>query len=603
MDDRGASRSQDVMTSEETPKDEWKDLPWKKVEREVFKLQKRIYQASQQGDRKKVHRLQRLLIKSQSGRQLAVRRVTQDNAGKKTAGVDGVRSLTPRQRIRLSRTLKVEGKAQPVRRTYLPKPGTKERRPLGIPTMKDRATQALVKLALEPEWEARFEPNSYGFRPGRSCHDAIEAIFNQVSQGAKWVLDADIAKCFDRIEHGPLLQKVNTTPTLRRQLKAWLKAGAMEGGELFPTPAGTPQGGCISPLLANIALHGLEEALQVQFPTRRQQGFYTPRLIRYADDFVVLHRDRAVVEACQRFITEWLKPMGLELKPEKTRVTHTLEGTEGVPGFDFLGFNIRQYPSGKTRCARSSYGKRLGFTARIKPSRDSVKRHVRILRESLRAHRSVEQERVIKLLRPKIVGWCAYFCTVGSSRTFQKVQSVLFAMLLAWAARRHSGKGRKWVADKYWRHREGMGWVFQARGGGPRLPLHGATPIRRHVKVAGRRSPFDGDWVYWSTRLGRDPTTPARVARLLKEQGGACRECGLSFRKSDRMEVDHRRPRARGGTGACDNLQLLHRHCHDRKTARDVRGPPDKRPGPEEPCDGKPSSTVLKPSRRGDAAA
>ena len=593
MDDRGASRSQDVMTTGNPPMDEWKSIPWKQIERSVFKLQKRIYQASQQGNRKKVHRLQRLLMKSQSGRQLAVRRVTQDNAGKKTAGVDGVRSLAPKQRMHLSSTLKVEGKAHPVRRTYIPKPGPEEKRPLGIPTMKDRATQALVKLALEPEWEAKFESNSYGFRPGRSCHDAIEAIFNHVSQGAKWVLDADIAKCFDRIEHGPLLEKVNTTPTLRRQLKAWLKAGMMEGGELFPTDAGTPQGGCISPLLCNIALHGLVEALAAQFPTRRRQGFYTPGLIRYADDFVVLHQDRAVVEDCQRFIVEWLKPMGLSLKPEKTRIVHTLVQSEQGVGFDFLGFQIRQFPAGKARCAKTSTGKRLGFSIRIKPSKPSTERHTRNLRQTLRTHRSTEQERLIKILTPKIVGWCAYFSTVESKRVFEKMQKVLFEMLFAWATFRHPNKGRKWIADKYWRFRDGLGWVFQPRDIGVSLPLHGATHIRRHVKVTGRRSPFDGDWVYWSTRLGREPTTSAKVARLLKEQGGACPECGLYFRKGDSMEVDHRLPKAQGGTGARDNLQLLHRHCHDRKTARDQRGAHDKRQVFEEPCDGKPSSTVL----------
>ena len=256
------------MTTVNLPMDEWKHIPWRRIERSVFKLQKRIYRASLKGDRRTVHKLQRLLTKSQGGRLMAVRRVTQDNQGKKTAGIDGVKSLTPKQRSVLSQTLKVDGKALPVRRTYIPKPGTTEKRPLGIPTMKDRATQALVKLALEPEWEARFEPNSYGFRPGRSCHDAIKAIFDAVRYQTKWVLDADIAKCFDRIDHDQLLSKTQTFPALRRQLRAWLKAGMMEHGELFPTQQGTPQGGCISPLLANIALHGLENEIGCRFPER-----------------------------------------------------------------------------------------------------------------------------------------------------------------------------------------------------------------------------------------------------------------------------------------------------------------------------------------------
>ena len=590
------------MTTVQTPMDEWKNIPWKKIERNVFKLQKRIYQASQQGNRKRVHRLQRLLMKSQAGRRLAVRRVTQDNAGKKTAGVDGVRSLTPNQRMRLSQTLKIEGKARPVRRVYIPKPGTDEQRPLGIPTMTDRATQALVKLALEPEWEARFEPNSYGFRPGRSCHDAIEAIFKHVSRGSKWVLDADIAKCFDGIAHEPLLEKVNTTPTLRRQLRAWLAAGMMEHGELYETSRGAPQGGCISPLLCNIALHGLEEALADQFRPRRRHG-YAPSLIRYADDFVVLHQDRGIVEQCHRFIGDWLKQMGLELKPSKTQIVHTLEESERPPGFDFLGFHIRQFPVGKTRTSRGTHGALLGFKTIIKPSKSSIARHVETLRDTLHTHRGAEQEFVIKLLAPKIVGWCAYFATAVCSRVFRKVQGVLFAMLFAWATRRHSDKGKKWVADKYWRHNDGLGWVFQPRGSALQLPLHTATHARRHIKVAGRRSPFDGDWVYWSTRMGREPSTRPRVARLLKAQGGVCPTCGLHFRSSDCMEIDHVLPRAKGGTGVRGNLQLLHRHCHDQKTARDMRGAHDKRHVGEEPCDGKPSRTVLKPSRGGDAPA
>jgi RNA-directed DNA polymerase len=568
MEDRGASQSQDVMTTGQLPMDEWKNIPWKKIERNVFKLQKRIYQASLQNDRKKVHRLQRLLMKSQAGRLLAVRRVTQDNQGKKTAGVDGRKSLTPKQRLRLSKGLKLDGKAQPVRRVYIPKPGTTEKRPLGIPTITDRSKQALGKLALEPEWEARFEPNSYGFRPGRSCHDAIEAIFKCICKQAKWVLDADIAKCFDRIAHEPLLEKLQTFPAMRRQVRAWLKAGVMDHGELFPTTEGSPQGGCISPLLANIALHGLEEFLVSQFP-QRTKGFSPPHVMRYADDFVVLHKDLAIVEKCLWLTLGWLKEMGLTLNPEKTQLVHTLEEREKEPGFDFLGFHIRQYPAGKSRSTQFPPGRILGFKALIKPSSKSIKRHIEKLRDTLHKNRSAEQELLIKILSPQIVGWCAYFASSVCNQVFQKIQEVLFQMLFAWAVHRHPNKGKEWIADKYWRHNDGQGWIFRPRNSTLRLPLHGATRSRRHIKVAGRRSPFDGDWLYWSTRMGREPTTPTRVARLLKEQKGRCQECGLYFRPGDKLEIDHVRPRAHKGTDAQENLQLLHRHCHDRKSARD----------------------------------
>jgi RNA-directed DNA polymerase len=342
---------------------EWRLINWRKLERRVFKLQKRIYRASQRGDIKALRKLQKMLMKSWSARALAVRRVTQDNQGKKTAGVDGLKSLTPKQRLDLVTKLRLGTKASPTRRVWIPKPGTEEKRPLGIPTMNDRALQALVKLALEPEWEARFEPNSYGFRPGRSCHDAIGAIFNSIRYKAKYVLDADIAKCFDRINQEKLLEKLNTFPTLRQQVRSWLKAGVMDGKELFPTSEGTPQGGVISPLLANIALHGMEQRIKEYVGSlkyldeNKKNRMDSVSLIRYADDFVILHKDLTVVQGCQELISDWLKDMGLELKPSKTRLAHTLNQVENEkPGFNFLGFNIRQFPAGKYRSGKKHKG-------------------------------------------------------------------------------------------------------------------------------------------------------------------------------------------------------------------------------------------------------
>jgi RNA-directed DNA polymerase len=302
----------------------WNDIRWREIERTVSKLQKRIYQASSHGDVRTVRMLQKLLMKSRSAKLIAVRRVTQDNQGKRTAGIDGVKSLSKPERLALVDTLRIDNKAKPVRRVWIPKASSDELRPLGIPTMRDRALQALVKAALEPEWEARFEANSYGFRPGRGCHDAIEAIHQAVYRKPKWVLDADIAKCYDRINHQALLEKVNTSPTVRRQLKAWLKAGVMDDGKLFPTEEGVPQDGTISPLLANIALHGLETFIVKKFP--RNDKRRAPLVVRYADDLVVFHADLQVIEECQLSISEWLRGMGLELKPSKTRITHTLTG-------------------------------------------------------------------------------------------------------------------------------------------------------------------------------------------------------------------------------------------------------------------------------------
>jgi RNA-directed DNA polymerase len=544
----------------------WNPETWRKTEKRVFKLQKRIYQASRRGDAGCVHGLQRLLVNSRSGRYLAVRRVTQDNRGKKTAGVDGVKSLTPRERLLLAEHLKIDDQAQPVRRIRIPKANSEELRPLGIPVMGDRARQALVKAALEPEWEARFEANSYGFRPGRSAHDAIKAIYGAIHQKPKWVLDADISKCFDQIDREALLAKLNTSPRLRRCIKGWLEAGVMDGEELFPTTAGTPQGGVISPLLANIALHGLETVISEKFPKRR--GLNPPKVVRYADDFVVLHEERAVVEQSREIVTAWLKEMGLELKESKTRITHTLETTEGEAGFEFLGFRIKQYPAGKYNSDRNGHGQPVGCVTQIEPSPKAVKRHTEKLRETIKRHRAKKAAKLIESLNPQIAGWSNYYKYVSSHAAFHKLGAVLFAMLYAWAKRRHHNKSKGWIMRKYWR--VSGGWRFQSLHSGIQLRRHGETHYQCYVKVAGARSPYDGDWLYWSTRLGYHPKVPPRVASLLKRQQGKCRECSLRFREGDVWEMDHVIPRKRGGTSEIHNLQLLHRHCHDIKTAREI---------------------------------
>jgi RNA-directed DNA polymerase len=561
------------MSTLTTGVQEWRDIPWPKVERAVHTLQRRIYRASQRGDRKVVHRLQRLLMSSWSAKCLAVRRVTQDNQGKKTAGIDGIASLEPAERLHLVATLTLDAKPQPARRVWIPKPGTDEQRPLGIPTLSDRALQALVKLALEPEWEAQFESNSYGFRPGRSCHDAVEAIFESIKQAPKYILDADIAKCFDCINHEALLDKINTFPQLRRLLKAWLKAGVLDGTTLFPTAQGTPQGGVISPLLANIALHGMEEVLQAAFPVKRKNGKVTsrtPNLIRYADDFVVCHRDLEVVRQCQTVLQEWLLGMGLELKPRKTRITHTLHPHEGQTGFDFLGFHIRQYPVGKYHTGKDTTGRPLGFKTHIKPSKEKVLLQQRRLARVVHHGRTLSQAALIDRLNPIIRGWCNYYRTVVSGAIFEKVDDVLYHLLRRWTHRRHPHKGRRWIARKYWHFPP---WIF-ACGDGPTLFKHGMTKIQRHVKVRGDKSPFDGDWAYWSARVGHYPGIRTRLARLLRHQKGRCPHCGLHFMPGDRVEVHHRD--GDHDNHATKNLEALHRHCHDRIHGRGLVEPKER---------------------------
>lgn len=540
---------------------EWNQIKWRKLEKKVYKLQKRIYRASIRGDVKAIRRLQKTLMKSWSARAIAVRRVTQDNQGKKTAGVDGVKSLSPKQRLNLVGNLKFGSKVRPTRRVYIDKPGTNEKRPLGIPTMNDRALQALTKQILEPEWEARFEPNSYGFRPGRSCQDAIAAIYLSINQQPKFVLDADISKCFDKINHEQLLKKLNNFPTINRQIRAWLKAGHMDNKELFATSEGTPQGGVISPLLANIALHGMEERIKQfaeTFKGGKRNNRFSLSLIRYADDFVILHKDITVVQRCKEIISEWLHDMGLELKPSKTRLAHTLyEYEQEKPGFDFLGFNIRQHEVGK-------YNSEQGFKTIITPSKKKQKVHYDNIAKVITAHKAAPQAAIISRLNPIIRGWTNYYRTVVSKDIFSKMDHLTYKKLEAWANKRHPKKGKIWVAHKYW-HLDGKKkWVFSNTEA--TLLDHAEAPIVRHVKVKGEASPYDGNLLYWSTRMGRNLEMPARVSKLLKTQKGTCTHCGLFFRENDVMEVDHIIPKSKGGKDEFKNLQLLHRHCHDAKS-------------------------------------
>jgi len=377
---------------------------------------------------------------------------------------------------------------------WIPKPGKGEKRGLGIPTIRNRAEQTLVRLALEPEWEAHFEPHSYGFRPGRSCHDAIEAIFHGICHKPKYVLDADIAACFDRLDQSALLHKLHTFPTLRRVIHGWLKAGVWDGVDFKPTQKGAQQGSPLSPLLASVALHGLETDVQAAFPaTYASNGqvhrHWRPIVVKYADDFVVLHEDRNVMEQVRQVIEEWLAGIGLELKPEKTRICHTLEPREGFgPGFDFLGFEVRQYRVGYHRSGRSHQG----FKTIIKPSKEAQKRHIKETGEIVRRYRTAPQVALIAALNPVITGWSRYYATVVSKEVFSKMETLLHSQLRRWSRRRHPNKPARWIARRYWHTEGSRHWVF-GRTGEARLRRHGETPIRRHVKVRSEASLYDGN--------------------------------------------------------------------------------------------------------------
>ena len=442
------------------------------------------------------------------------------------------------------------------------------KRPLGIPTMRDRASQALAKLALEPEWEAQFESHSYGFRPGRSTHDAVKYLFLSIRRQEKYVLDADISKCFDKINHKALLDKLNTFPVMRRAIKAWLKSGVMEGNKIFPTNEGTPQGGCISPLLANIALHGLEDDIKASFPKSKKLGSikeasWQPTIVRYADDLIILHRNLEELKRAKNLAQKWLEKMGLEFSPTKTKICHTFYEHEGnEPGFNFLGFTFKQYPLGKRnrrKVAGGGYSRDAKHKTIITPTQDSIKRHKDKLSQIIDGHKTATQEKLIGILNPIIVGWANYYSAVNSKETFGDIDHWLYIKLRRWANRRHPMKSKQWIAKKYWTLDKTKKWEFS--DGNIALKEHKKTPIKMHVNVKDNRSPFDGDWTYWSARRGKHPGIRPILAKLLHTQKGRCAYCKLNFRLEDVIEVHHIDHNHRNVK--YNNLQALHGHCHD----------------------------------------
>jgi len=496
----------------------WKDIDWQQVEKNVFKLQKLIYRASSRGEIRKMHKYQRLLTKSYYPRLLAVRRVTQDHQGKKTTGVDALKNLPAMECFKLVELLKTGNlKANPTHRAWIPKLGKDKKRSLGISTMYQRVLQVLVKLGMEPEWEARFEPDSYGFRPGRSIHDAIEAIYCSIRSKPKYVLDADISKCFDQINHDALLGKIGNTP-YRRLIKKWLKSGVFDNSKFLDTVEGTPKGGIISPLLANIALHGMEErlikfakTLDMNNKDGRQIGWQDKvnslTLVRYNDNFVILHEDIKILLQAKALIQEWLNQVGLELKPGKTIIAHTLEEYEGnIPGFDFLGFTIRQGQGKSTE---------LGYKTLIKPSSKSIKSHYRQLADICDSHKTAPVKALIAKLNPVIRGWANYYSTVVSKEVFNEIDHLLLKRLGRWGNRRHPKKSATWVKKKYFPSIGTNTWVLN--NGEYILNQHSDVPIRRHIKVKGTASPYDGNWTYWSNRTGKYLGARKEVKTLLKQ--------------------------------------------------------------------------------------
>jgi len=530
---------------------DWHAVDRRTSEEVVRRLQARIVKATQEGRHGRVKALQYLLTRSFSGRVSAVRRVT-ENKGKSTPGVDGEIWNTPVKKATAVLTLRRRGyKPKPLRRVYIPKSNGKKR-PLGIPTMKDRAMQALYLLALEPISETTADPNSYGFRKERSTADAIGQCFTALARrsSAQWVLEGDIKSCFDRISHDWLLGHV---PTDKLVLRKWLKAGYMEKTVYHSTEDGTPQGGIISPVLANLALDGLEGELLKSFPTPTKAREARVHCVRYADDFIITGRSKELLEEVVRPLVErFMAERGLELSPEKTTITHIDNG------FDFLGQNIRKYN-----------GKLL-----IMPSKRNVKTFLAKVRGIVKTSKAAKTGNLIVQLNPTIRGWANYHRHVVSKKEFSSVDDAIFKTLWRWAVRRHPKKNRRWVKDKYFTRMGRRNWVFFGEAIGRKgekkevyLLNAASTPIRRHTKIKGEANPFDSNWeLYFETRSDVKMASNLRGRRSLlslwKEQGGCCPICSQPITTLTGWHNHHITWKSLGGADSRDNRVLLHPQCH-----------------------------------------
>lgn len=564
---------------------EWDQIYWPKVDFKVNALQERIYKVSLDKNKYSVRYLQEILINTPEAKLLAVRQVTTENKGRKTGSVDKQLTPTKAEKIKLARNLKIDGKVHLIRRTVVNNFGTNLPRPLGIATIRDCAKQALLKLALEPEWEGKFEPNSYGFRPGRSCHDAVEAIFGTIKKSFsvsgidKWVLAFDLKGCFDNINHDYLLKKLDTSVKFKTQISAWLKAGILEGymttdryEEIESTEMVTLQGTSLSPFLVNILLDGLEEHLKTwnsQLPSTTKE-YMRPRdkrlqicFVRYGDDFVVIHPNRTRLEETQIEIQNWFNQTSkLTLKVNKTSIKSVAHG------FDFLGHSfISVNRNGIPR-------------ALIYPSKKSQKRLIRKLSDVFHQSKALKQVDVIKRVRPITQGWSNFFKYCECKKTFSKLDFQIYGLIRAWAFRRHPKSGRVYAMNKYfpgnstvWKGIEYQDrWVFKSTKKVDKqtdkeifLPKLAWTKSAKFVKVLASVSTYNGDHPYWLNRFLKYKLTESQTKRL-KKQSGKCPLCNTKITPSADVQIDHIRGRKVENANKYENLQLVHTHCHIRKT-------------------------------------
>jgi RNA-directed DNA polymerase len=531
---------------------DWHASDWHKAHQIVRRLQARIVKATQMGRWGKVRALQHLLTHSWSGKLLAVKRVT-ENQGKKTPGVDGEIWDTPTKKATAVSHLRQRGyQPQPLRRVYIRKSNGKKR-PLGIATMIDRAMQALYLLAVDPVAETTADPNSYGFRKERSTADAIQQCFNVLHSdyAAQWIFEGDLLSCFDRISHNWMLANL---PIEKAILQKWLKAGFMEDSILYPIESGTPQGAVCSPVLANLTLDGLEQAIREKYPKATKLSRQAKvNLIRYCDDFIITGSSKELLENEVRpLVEQFMKERGLELSPEKTQISHIQDG------FDFLGQNVRKYR-----------GRLL-----IKPSKKSIKACLEKVREIINRNKQATAGQLIVQLNPVLRGWANYHRHVASKETFAHMDHALFQALWHWAKRRHPGKSLWWIKDKYFHSIQERNWVFcgEIAGQGEhrqrvQLISVASVPIQRHTKIQGAANPYDPDWeLYFEARLSVKMAQTLKGKRALlhlwKEQHGICPVCRQRITTDTGWHNHHIRWKTDGGMQTAENRVLLHPTCH-----------------------------------------
>ena len=524
---------------------QWKSIDWKKAEAEVSRLQARIAKATQEKKWNTVKRLQYLLSHSYYAKALAVRKVT-TNKGKHTPGIDKELWNTPAVKMRNVLILTDKGyKAKPLRRVFIEKPGKKKKRPLGIPCMYDRAMQALYALALDPVSETTADEKSFGFRRGRSAQDACEYIFTALSRrtSPEWVLEGDIKGCFDHISHDWLIDHI---PMDKSVLKQFLKAGFIFQNELFPTDEGTPQGGVISPILANMALDGMQKVLSDRFHTNRLgkidlrfKNAHKVNLVRYADDFIVTAATKEIAEEAKEIIRGFLCTRGLELSEEKTLITHVDDG------FDMLGWTFRRF---KEKLI-------------VKPSKKSVKALNASLHNTvLERGKAWRQEDLIRVLNRQLRGWANYHQSVCAKDAFSRTDHILYEMLWRWAKRRHPKKNRKWITANYWYSKGLRNWVFSTKNA--ELIRLGEVPIIRHTKVRMSANPYlDSEYFIQRKIQNGMKRLSGRFKKIWRNQNGCCYHCGQPMEISDEREIFYKIPKSMGGKDDVPNMAYVHKYC------------------------------------------